>query len=130
MIGFDTNILLRLFEREEDPAQATAAQRALTEHAPVFINPVVLVEFVWTLRQTFKLDGAGIHARLAKVVDSTEFQVMFPQQTRNALASFCVGPADFADYFVAELNVALGCDATLTFDKTAAKNRAFRHLPV
>src|SRR5215467_12016364 len=73
MIGFDTNILLRLFETEEDPAQATAAQRALKEHAPVFINPVVLVEFVWTLRRTFKLDRAGIHARLAKVVNSTEF---------------------------------------------------------
>jgi|SRR5215468_6666417 len=130
MIGFDTNILLRLFETEEDPAQATAAQRSLKEHAPVFINPVVLVEFVWTLRRTFKLDRAGIHARLAKVVNSTEFQVVFPQQTRNALASFGVGPADFADYFVAELNLALGCDATLTFDKAAAKNRAFRHLRV
>jgi len=130
MIGFDTNILLLLFETEEDPAQTVAAQRALKEHAPVFINPVVLVEFVWTLRRTFKLNRAGIDARLVKVVNSTEFQVVFPQQTRNALASFSIGPANFADYLVAELNVALGCEATLTFDKAAAKNRAFRHLRV
>jgi predicted nucleic-acid-binding protein len=56
--------------------------------------------------------------------------VAFPQQTRNAIDLFGDGPADFPDYFVAELNLALGCDATLTFDKAAAKNKAFRHLPV
>jgi hypothetical protein len=32
-------------------------------------------------------------------------------------------------YMIGELNAAFGCDATLTFDKAAAKNGAFRHLP-
>jgi predicted nucleic-acid-binding protein len=130
MIGFDTNLLLRLFETDEHPGQTAAAQRALREQAPVFINPVVLVEFAWTLRRTFKLRRAGIHARLKKIVESPEFAVAFPQQTRSAIDLFGGGPADFPDYFVAELNLALGCDATLTFDKAAAKNRAFRRLPV
>jgi predicted nucleic-acid-binding protein len=128
MIGFDTNILLRLYETEDDPAQAIAAQRALKEHTPVFINPIVLIEFAWTLRRAFKLSRAGVHARLAQVIESSDFQFVFPRQTRDALESFRIGSADFADYFVAELNLALGCDATLTFDKTAAKNRAFRYL--
>jgi predicted nucleic-acid-binding protein len=130
MIGLDTNILLRLFEIDEHPGQTAAAERALREQAPVFINPVVLVEFAWVLRRTFKLHRAGIHARLTKIVESPEFAVAFPQQTRNAINLFGDGPADFPDYFVAELNLALGCDATLTFDKAAAKNPAFRHLPV
>jgi predicted nucleic-acid-binding protein len=130
MIGFDTNVLLRLFETDDHPGQTAAAERALREQAPVFINPVVLVEFAWTLRRIFKLHRAGIHARLTKIVESPEFAVAFPQQTRSAISSFGAGPADFPDYFVAELNLAFGCDATLTFDKAAARNPAFRHLPV
>ena len=126
MIGFDTNVVLRLFETDEHPGQTAAAQRALKEQAPVFINPVVLVEFAWTLRRTFKLDRAGIRARLTKIVESQEFAVAFPQQTRSAIKLYGVGPADFPDYFVAELNLALGCDATLTFDKAAAKNSRLR----
>lgn len=128
MIGIDTNILLRLFETEENPRQSAAARRVVEEQAPTFISPVVLVEFAWTLRRTFKLNRAGIHARLATIVDSTEFAVAFPEQTRSAVELFGAGPADFPDYFVGELNRAMGCEATLTFDKAATKNPAFRHL--
>jgi predicted nucleic-acid-binding protein len=130
MIGIDTNILLRLFETDEDPRQTAAARRVVEEQAPIFINPVVLVEFAWTLRRTFKLDRAGIHERLARIVDSPEFSVAFTQQTRRAIELFGAGPADFPDYFVGELNRAFGCEATLTFDKAAAKSHAFRHLSV
>jgi hypothetical protein len=38
------------------------------------------------------------------------------------------GPEN-AENMIGELNAAFGCDATLTFDKDAAKNGAFRHLP-
>jgi len=130
MIGLDTNILLRLFEIDEHPKQAAAARRAVEENAPIFVNPVVLVEFVWTLRRTFKLNRAAIHERLENIVNSEEFAVAFPQQTRMAVDLFGVGPADFPDYLVGELNLAFGCNATLTFDKAAAKNPVFRHLSV
>jgi predicted nucleic-acid-binding protein len=130
MIGVDTNILLRLFETNEHPRQTAAVRRVVEEQAPIFISPVVLVEFAWTLRRTFKLDRVGIYERLARIVNSPEFAVAFPQQTRSAIELYGAGPADFPDYFIGELNRAFGCETTLTFDKPAAKNSAFRRLPV
>ena len=54
MIGIDTNILLRIFETEDDPAQSLRARAAIEEHAPVYLHDVVLAEFVWTCRSKFK----------------------------------------------------------------------------
>jgi predicted nucleic-acid-binding protein len=130
MIGIDTNILLRLFETDEEPKQTAAARRIVEEQTPIFINPILLVEFVWTLRRTFKLNRAGIYERLARIVESAEFAVAFPQQARSAVELFGAGPADFPDYLVGELNRAFGCETTLTFDKTATEDRSFRHLRV
>jgi len=129
MIAIDTNILLRLFETDDHPGQAAAAKRAVIEQGPVHINSVVLVEFAWTLRRIFKLDRAAIHARLANIVNAPEFNLAFQQETQRAVELFAAGPADFPDYLVGELNRSEGCDATLTFDRHAARNPAFRHLP-
>jgi predicted nucleic-acid-binding protein len=128
MIGIDTNILLRLFKPEDDARQADAARLVVTSLGPVLVNPIVLAEFVWVLQKTFKLDRADIHVRLAGIVNAPEFTFAFPQATRRALEQYEKGPADFADYLMGELNLAFGCEATLTFDKDAAKHPAFRHL--
>jgi predicted nucleic-acid-binding protein len=128
MIGIDTNILLRLFETDEHPRQTAAARRVIEEQAPVFISSIVLVEFAWTLRRIFKLDRSGIYERLAGILAAPEFLVAFPMQTRRAAELFEAGPADFPDYLVGELNLSQDCEATLTFDRDAARNPAFRHL--
>jgi predicted nucleic-acid-binding protein len=128
MIGIDTNLLLRLFETADHPLQTAAARRAIETHAPVFVSATVLVEFVWTLRRIFKINRAGIHARLASIVKSPEFSVAFAQQTTRAVELYGAGPADFPDYLLGEHNLAQGCEATLTFDRNAAKNPAFRRL--
>ena len=130
MIGIDTNILLRLFQTEEHPRQTAAALRTIEEQGPVFVSPVVLVEFVWTLRRVFKLNRLHIYERLEGIVNSSEFVVAFPEATRRAVELFGAGPADFPDYLLGELNLAHGCTATLTFDRDAARNSAFRHLPI
>ena len=62
MIGIDTNVLLRIFgSDEDDPDQVAAARGLLRTAAPLFVNPIVLAEFVWTLRRTYKLDRRAIH---------------------------------------------------------------------
>ena len=130
MIGIDTNVLLRFFEPGDDPEQTAAARQLVRDHAPVFINPIVLAEFAWTLRRTFKLRRAAIYDRLANVVDAVEFKVAYPEAIGRAVKQYETGTADFSDYLIGELNAVFGCEATLTFDKTAAKNPAFRRLPV
>jgi predicted nucleic-acid-binding protein len=128
MVGIDTNVLVRFFEANDDARQTAAARELVREAAPVFVNPVVLAEFAWTLRTVFKLGRAAIHDRLAGIVEAPEFSVAFPDATARAVTQYESGAADFADYLIGELNVAWGCENTLTFDKAATKSGAFRYL--
>jgi predicted nucleic-acid-binding protein len=128
MIGIDTNVLLRFFEADDDVAQTAAARLLVRNEAPVFVNPIVLAEFAWTLRKVFKLDRAAVCSRLAGIVDAYEFKLAFPDAIGRAVKQYEKGPADFADYLIGELNALFGCHDTLTFDKDAAKNYAFRPL--
>ena len=127
MIGIDTNVLLRFFEGD-DAAQTVAARRLVRDEAPVFINPIVLVEFAWTLGTAFKLDRAAVYKRLSGIVEATEFKMAYPEAIGRAVKQYGTGTADFSDYLIGELNAVFGCGATLTFDKAAAKNRVFHHL--
>lgn len=128
MIAIDTNILLRFLEQDDDAAQTSAARELVRSEGMVFINPIVLVELAWVLRSTFELDRQSIHARLKRLVVAPEFKLPFPEATERAVAQYGNGPADFADCLMGELNLALGCDTTMTFDKDASKTRAFTSL--
>jgi predicted nucleic-acid-binding protein len=129
MIGIDTNILIRMFQTEDDPRQSAAAQNFVRHQAPVFLSPIVLAQFAWTLRNTFKIDRIGIYARLAILIDAPEFAVPYPEAVALAVKQYGKGSADFADYLIGELNLAYGCDRTFTFDKDAVRNnRAFQIL--
>jgi predicted nucleic-acid-binding protein len=128
MIGIDTNILLRLLEQDNDPAQSAAARALVRREGTVFINPVVMVEFVWVLRSSFELDRASIHARLKRIVAAPEFSMPFPEATERAVTQYGAGPADFVDCLMGELNRAFGCDSTMTFDKNASETPAFTSL--
>ncbi|HEY0328766.1 MAG TPA: type II toxin-antitoxin system VapC family toxin [Rhodopseudomonas sp.] len=125
MIGVDTNVLLRFFDSVDQPQQATAVRELVRSQGPVFVNPIVLVEFVWTLRRKFQLDRDAIYARLSRVTNSPEFAIAEASATGRAVESFRNGPADFADYLMGELNKLAGCETTVTFDKDAAKHPTF-----
>ena len=43
-------------------------------------------------------------------------------EASRAVQRFRDGPADFADYFLAEINTSAGCAATATFDRDALKS--------
>jgi predicted nucleic-acid-binding protein len=129
MIGIDTNVLLRIFAAAaDDPAQVRAARDLLRAEAPVFLNPIVLAEFAWTLRRTYKLDRPAIHARLSSIASAPEFTLMFPGAILRAVELYRRGPADFADYLIGEIDGAMGCSTAVTFDKDAAKSPSFTEL--
>ena len=125
MIGIDTNILLRLFETEDDPAQSLLARRAIEDYAPVYLHDVVLAEFVWTCRTAFKQSRQAIHQRLQAIADSTEFVVARPEAFERAVEAYGSRKSDFADWLVGLSNLERGLEYTLTFQKGAARRRAF-----
>lgn len=130
MIGIDTNVLLRFFALDDAPAQTMAVQALIREQSPVFLNPIVLVEFVWALRTSFELDRPTIYARLARVVSAPEFAFAFPEATERAVSHYGNGAAEFADCLIGELNLEFGCHVTMTFDKKASRTMPFRRLEI
>ena len=129
MIAIDTNILLRFFQHDDDPAQSARAQRIVRDNAPVFINDIVLVEFAWTCKRVFKMERGAIHLRLEAIAESPEFAVARPAALERAMRGYGSQKSDFPDWLIGQTNLASGCDTTLTFDKGVRKNAGFTLAP-
>lgn len=123
MIGLDTNVLVR-FLVHDDPAMAERAERAIRERCspeqPGYINHIVLCELAWVLERAYDYRRADIANVLDALCRATDFRVQEIEIVREAIASFVVGRAHFADLLLGLTNRAAGCEATLTFDKEAA----------
>jgi predicted nucleic-acid-binding protein len=128
MIAIDTNVLLRFFQLDNDLQQAKLAQAFIRRHAPVFLNHMVIVEFVWTCRRVFKMERMAIHMRLEAIAESTEFEIENPALFDGALHGYGKIKSDFADWLIAASNLQQGCEATFTFDQGALKCSGFRRL--
>jgi predicted nucleic-acid-binding protein len=132
VIGIDTNVILRLFDRS-NAAQTAAAERLLSEPSDdegLLVNPIVLAEFAWTLDRTYRLQRGSIADHLDRVLQASEFIVPFLDEAVVAASRYRKGPADFADYLFSEINHTLGCSTTVTFDRDAGKDERFTLLTV
>lgn len=123
MIGLDTNVLLRLGDADE-PVQRDRARALVRSQGAngCFVNAIVLAEFAWTLTRSYKLSRGDTAARIAVILESPEFVIANLDEASRAVERFRKGPADFADYFLAEINISAGCATTATFDRSALKS--------
>jgi predicted nucleic-acid-binding protein len=131
MIGLDTNVLLRLFV-EDDPGQSERARRfvdAAAADEPCIVNPVVLAEFAWTLARNFKKKRPEAARLIEGLLSMDDLEVAHRHAAERALAAYRSGKADFPDYFLAEINLELGCASTATFDVAALDSPAFSPVP-
>lgn len=122
-VGLDTNVLLRIGD-DLAPAQQARAQALVRSLGPAgsFVGAIVLAEFAWTLRRHYKLSRQEVSDRIAILLEAPEFVIAEAAEAERALIRYRQGPADFADYFLAEINRSQGCTATLSFDSAALKS--------
>ncbi|GJE60499.1 PIN domain-containing protein [Methylobacterium trifolii] len=128
MIGVDTNVLLRHTLQDDDVQSPKATAflldgRRLVE--PALVNPVVLVEFVWTLARRERFEKPAILALLDVLAASPHVAFTDPAAVTAAITDWRRGKADFQDYLIGHLNRAAGATTTLTFDETAAAGPGF-----
>jgi predicted nucleic-acid-binding protein len=131
MIGLDTNVLLRLFV-EDDPQQNERARgffEAVSARETCVVNPVVLAEFAWTLVRGFRKKRREVAHLIAEVLSADDVEISNRSAAERALTAYRSGNADFPDYFLAEINLELGCASTATFDKAALDSSAFSPVP-
>src|SRR5271156_5390758 len=122
MIGLDTNVLLRQGD-DDEPHQRDRARALVRSQGAngCFVNTIVLAEFAWTLTCSYRLSRLDAAARIAVILESPEFVVASLEEASRAVQRFRDGPADFVDYFLAEINITSGCAKTATFDSDALK---------
>ena len=130
MIGVDTNVLVR-YVMQDDPAQARTATRFLgnlTSHEPGHISAVVLAEMSWVLKSTYGATRAELANAIENLLATDALVVEHADCAYRALAALQTAGANFADSFVAAIDLKAGCAETVTFDKDAARRAGMRLL--
>ena len=129
MIGLDTNILVR-YLAQDDPAQSPRAtkiiERKISKDSPGFISSVVIVETVWTLMRSYKMEIKDIMEIIKEFLHADDLQLEHREEVWKAHQLVCAHGLDFADALLGAIHRSQGCDYTLTFDKGAAKSNLFR----
>jgi predicted nucleic-acid-binding protein len=116
MIRVDTNVLLRLFLRDDEEQRARAELRIerATREPAIMINPIVLAEFAWTLARGLRLQRDDLADYIERLLSADDLSVLFPAAAQSALNAYRNGTAYFADYFRASINAEVGCSTTVT----------------
>ena len=131
MIGLDTNVLLRLFIVDDEP-QVRRARRFVgeaTRENSALVNSVVLSEFAWVLAKQLKKPRKEVVHLVGEVLSADDLEIVHRSAAERALVTYSRGRADFADYFLAEINAELGCATTVTFDRKALDSSSFSSVP-
>jgi predicted nucleic-acid-binding protein len=127
VIGLDTDVLLRVFDRR-DP-RLTARAEGIVAVAPpedgCFVHPLVLAEFAGRLEREFKLPRAAIAEYLERILRAPEFTIADGDEALEALDRFRASETSFSDCLLATLNRSHGCEVTVTFDTRTAECAGF-----
>lgn len=115
-IVVDTNILLR-DAIHDDPLQAQIAARVLQGAELVAIPVSVLCEFVWVLRQGYKIPVFEIAGAIRKLLNSSSVATNRPAV--EAGLGLLEAGGDFADGAIAYEGQWLGAEEFVSFDKKA-----------
>ena len=128
MIAIDTNILVR-YITQDDLQQAEAAENllAIYNNKPqsIFINNIVLCEFIWVLEKGYKYTQQQISSTIRIILSTEEFAFEYHNVLWLALEEYELKNTDFSDSLISKLNHNLGYKQTFSFDKSAIKNNLF-----
>lgn len=119
MRAVDTNVLVRLIERD-DPAQVRAAEQFVAPGA--WISHIVLVETMWVLDAAFGRSAKQVATALEMLLDHRELVIQDADVVAAALVRFKQRPSlGFSDCLVVELGRKAGHRPLGTFDRELAK---------
>jgi predicted nucleic-acid-binding protein len=129
--ALDTNVLVRYLV-QDDPKQTTKATAFIETHCtsetPCFVGQIVVCELVWVLEGNYSQNRSQISQIIEGLLQVSQLEVMDPEIVWKALYDYKVSNVDFSDHLLARVNESKGCNATMTFDKKAAKQPLFKLL--
>jgi predicted nucleic-acid-binding protein len=121
MLGLDSNVLLRHL-LNDDPVQSPAATKFIlancSRETPGYINLMVLVETLWTLRRGYQYSRAELSRTVAALLATADFEIENAETVSIAVAKSDETGIDLPDLLIILHNEAHGCSRTVSFDKT------------
>lgn len=123
MFGLDTNVVLRLFVKD-DPKQHQAALRfgaEIGKSHTVFVTLITLIELDWALRSQYGYDRKQVMIAVQKLLNTRGLFVEGHDLVVKALRLVEKNNADFTDALIACRSASEGCTVTYTFDQKAAR---------
>jgi predicted nucleic-acid-binding protein len=124
MIGVDTNILVRLAVGDGGAHAADAVElvaRAVQDGEEVYINSVVLAEYTWTLKRSYRSSRAVLADAVRGLFDRPPFRLFDENVVSRALDLFDASSADFGDCLISALNETAKARITYSFDYDASE---------
>ena len=107
MIAIDTNILVR-YITQDDLRQAEAAEKLLASYnskpQSIFINNIVLCEFVWVLEKGYNYSQQQISSAIRMILYTEEFAFERHNILWLALEDYKLRNTDFSDSLISKLN--------------------------
>lgn len=130
MSAVDTNVLVRFHVRDDEEQYQRVKKifEAASSTNPIFINFIVLIEWVWVLQNYYKVDNQRIAALISNMLESSDIEFENSAIIANALNQFEKSKADFADCLICEVNRDFERNPTYTFDKKASKLKGMKLL--
>lgn len=119
MRAVDTNVLVRLVVRDDEPQAAIA--EAFVERG-AWVSHIVLVELTWVLGAVYELEDSAIATAIDMLLNHESFTLQDADVVVGALEHYRRKPAlGFSDCLVLEIARKAGHLPLGTFDKNLSK---------
>lgn len=131
MKAVDTHILVRLVTRD-NPGQFAKVRRALeaaeSAHEKLFVSDVVAVELIWALSWHYDYPRDDVLRVFDSLLQLQVLEFESADEIRELVALGRSTHLELDDLLIGLVARRNGCEATLTFDKAAAKSPLFELL--
>jgi predicted nucleic-acid-binding protein len=131
MKALDTNILVR-FLVQDDKKQSQKVNQLLTQaeqsKQPLLVTSLVVLELIWVLDAVYSVSRDDIIHALNELLTMPALTFENQGVLRDFVNLAQNSNFDLSDLLIAQSGLKQGCDATITFDKKAAKFELFQAL--
>lgn len=118
MRAVDTNVLVRIFERD-DPVLTAQAERVFSGDEDIFIANIVLCELGWVLRSVYRRPSDRLVSILRHLMEVD--RVHLDREAVHAGMAMMASGADFSDGIVLHEAARARCRDVATFDRRFAR---------
>jgi len=130
MIGLDTNLLVRIFAKDNPLQEAMVLEllEQLPEGERAVVNIVVIVELLWVLKRAYRFEQEALVRVLRSMAENKRLFLPNKEILLEAAHQVRENGGELPDMIIALLNREHGASVTYTFDLEASKLDDFQLL--